>query len=207
MRALVLVDLQYDFMPGGALAVTDGDQTVAVARRLMPLFELVLASQDWHPQDHGSFVTQHADKKVGELVDLNGREQIVWPVHCVQGTPGAALHRDLDASRIDQVFFKGTDAGIDSYSAFFDNGHLKSTGLGDFLRKKAVDAVYLMGLATDYCVKYSALDSRKLGFDTYVIQDGCRGVELNPGDVQAALQEMKKAGVTLIASTDLQPEG
>lgn len=203
MRALVLVDLQYDFMPGGALAVKEGEQTVPVANRLMPCFELVVATQDWHPENHGSFVTQHPGNKVGELVDLNGIEQIVWPVHCVQDSAGASLHRDLDASRIDRAFFKGIDPGIDSYSAFFDNGHLRATGLGDYLKEQGVDALYLMGLATDYCVKYSALDAKKLGFDTYVIEDGCRGVELNAGDVQAALLEMKNAGVTIVDSASL----
>jgi nicotinamidase/pyrazinamidase len=200
MKALVLVDLQYDFMPEGALAVAEGNQTVPVANRLIPHFELVVASQDWHPENHGSFVTQHPGKEVGDLVDLNGIQQIVWPVHCVQNSAGAALHADLDRSRIDRVFLKGTDRNIDSYSAFYDNGHLKSTGLGDYLKEQGVGSVTIMGLATDYCVKYSVLDARGLGFDVRLVEDGCRGVELNAGDVQAAIEEMKKAGVAIVNS-------
>jgi len=200
MRALILVDLQYDFCPGGALAVARGDETVAIANRLLPYFSIVAATQDWHPSDHRSFATQHPGKKPGDMVDLEGIPQVLWPPHCVQGTTGAALHSDLDQARISQVFPKGTDRAIDSYSGFFDNGHRKSTGLADWLRERWIRRVYVMGLATDYCVKATALDARELGFETWVIEDGCRAVELRPGDGERALGEMRAAGVTVVES-------
>jgi nicotinamidase/pyrazinamidase len=206
MRALILVDLQNDFMPGGALAVGEGDRTVPVANRLMPRFALTVAGQDWHPEEHGSFVTRHPGNEVGDIIDLNGLEQIVWPVHCVRDTAGADFHRDLNREGITRIFRKGTDPAIDSYSTFFDNGHRRATGLGDFLRDRGVTRVFLMGLATDYCVKYSALDARQLGFETTVVLDGCRGVELKPGDVRGAIEEMKRAGVAFVESSQVPGE-
>jgi len=200
MRALILVDLQYDFCPGGALAVARGDETVAIANRLLPYFSIVAATQDWHPSDHRSFATQHPGKKPGDMIELEGIPQVLWPPHCVQGTTGAALHSDLDQARISQVFPKGTDRAIDSYSGFFDNGHRKSTGLADWLRERWIRRVYVMGLATDYCVKATALDARELGFETWVIEDGSRAVELRPGDGDRALAEMRAAGVTIVES-------
>lgn len=203
MRALILVDLQNDFMPGGALAVASGDETVLIANAVMSAFDLVVATQDWHPAGHGSFVTQHAGKNVGDVVDLAGVEQIVWPVHCVQGSEGAAFHRGLDADRISDVFHKGTDPSIDSYSGFFDNDHRSATGLGEYLQRRGVDALYVMGLATDYCVKFTVLDALEAGFVTHVIEDGCRAVELQVGDGDAALAEMEKAGARRVRSVSL----
>ena len=203
MRALVLVDLQNDFMPGGALAVSDGEATVYVANALMDHFDLVVATQDCHPNDHGSFVTQHAGVSVGDVIDLGGLEQVVWPVHCVEGTRGAELHRDLDAERIDRVFPKGTEVGIDSYSGFFDNGRRCATGLGAYLEERGVSSVYVMGLATDYCVQFTALDARSLGFDTYLVADGCRAVELAAGDGDRAIDAMRAAGVRVIVAGDI----
>jgi nicotinamidase/pyrazinamidase len=136
-------------------------------------FEIVVATQDWHPPDHGSFAANHPRRKVGDVTDLDGLEQILWPTHCVQGTRGAALVEQFDRQRVRRIFHKGTDRRIDSYSGFYDNAHRKSTGLGDFLLAGGIKRVYLMGLATDYCVKYSALDARALGFETIVIEDGC----------------------------------
>ncbi|HEY0480204.1 MAG TPA: bifunctional nicotinamidase/pyrazinamidase [Kofleriaceae bacterium] len=200
MRALILVDLQHDFCPGGALAVARGDETVAVANRLLPYFSIVVATQDWHPADHQSFATQHAGRKPGELIELDGLPQVLWPPHCVQGTTGAAFHVDLQRDKVTEVFPKGTDRTVDSYSGFFDNGHRKSTGLGDWLRARWITRVYVMGLATDYCVKATALDARDLGFDTWVIEDGCRPVELHPGDGDRAVAAMRGAGVTIVES-------
>ena len=194
-RALILVDIQNDFMPTGSLPVAQGDEVVPVANRMQRSFELVVATQDWHPPDHGSFASNHEGRKPGEMSELGGLPQVLWPDHCVQSSPGAEFHRDLDRTRVARVFHKGVDADIDSYSGFFDNGHRRSTGLGEYLREQGVTDVYILGLATDYCVKYSALDALKLGFTTYVIEDGCRGVELHAGDVQAALEEMRAAGV------------
>ncbi len=203
MDGLILVDLQNDFMPGGALAVVDGDATVPVANSLAGRFETVVATRDWHPANHGSFVTAHQDLAVGDLTTLGGLEQIVWPVHCVQETRGAAFHNDLDMTQIDEIISKAIDPDIDSYSTFFDNGHRRATGLETYLRNRSIDRIYILGLATDYCVKYTALDARQLGFEAWVVEDGCRGVNLKPGDVDAALQEMRDAGIGMIQSGEL----
>lgn len=203
-KALVLVDLQNDFIPGGSLAVREGDAVIPVANAVQKKFDgLILATQDWHPKNHGSFASNHAGKHPGEVIELGGLQQVLWPDHCVQGSRGAQFHPVLDRTRVQKVFRKGTDPAIDSYSTFFDNAHRKSTGLGDYLKSEEITDVYLLGLATDYCVKYSALDSVHLGFKTHVILDGCRGVELAKGDTQAAVDEMKKAGVQILTSADL----
>ena len=199
-KALVLVDLQNDFCPGGALAVPHGDEVIDVANRVARHFDVVVATQDWHPPAHGSFAANHAGRRPYEIVDLDGLSQVLWPTHCVQGSPGAAFHAELDARRITRVFQKGTDPSVDSYSGFHDNGHRRSTGLGEWLRGAGIDTVYVMGLATDYCVKYTALDARRDGFDVYLVEDGCRGVELAPGDSDRALDEMRAADVTVIDS-------
>jgi len=200
MRALILVDLQYDFCPGGALAVSRGDETVEIANRLLPHFSTVVATQDWHPADHESFATQHPGRRPGDTIELGGLTQVLWPPHCVQGTRGAELHAGLPRSKITEVFPKGTDRAIDSYSGFFDNGHRKPTGLAEWLRERWISRLYVMGLATDYCVKATALDARELGFDTWVIEDGCRAVELSPGDGERALSAMRAAGATIVES-------
>ena len=200
MRALVLVDLQNDFCPGGALAVPEGDRVIPIANRLQGRFELVVATQDWHPAGHRSFAANHPGRKPGDVIVWAGLEQILWPVHCVQDTPGADFHPALDRGRIRRVFQKGIDPDIDSYSALFDNAHRRSTGLGEFLKEQEVAEVCLAGLATDYCVKYSALDAVALGFPTTVIADACRGVELRPGDVEEALAAMRAAGVKIVTS-------
>ncbi len=202
-RALVIVDVQNDFMPGGALPTVRGNEVVPVINRLQPQFGLVVATQDWHPANHGSFASNHPGRKPGEVIDLAGLEQILWPDHCVQGTKGAELHPDLVRSRIQWIVRKGTDPSIDSYSAFFDNGRRKSTGLEDELRKNGVSDVYLCGLATDYCVLWSAGDAVRLGFRTHVIRDACRGVELERGDIERAFDEMRSAGVDVVTSRDL----
>jgi nicotinamidase/pyrazinamidase len=200
MDALLVVDIQNDFLPGGALAVPCGDQVIPVANRLMERFALVLATQDWHPANHGSFAANHPNRHPGEVIDLNGIMQILWPVHCVQGSPGAAFSTQIRTDRFSKVFRKGIDAGIDSYSSFFDNGRKRSTGLIDYLRDRSVDELFICGLATDYCVKFSALDSINSGIRTRVIEDACRGVDLMPGDSAAAIAEMRKAGVSILES-------
>ncbi len=205
MRALIIVDIQNDFLPGGSLAVPKGNEVIPVANRVQASFELVVATQDWHPRNHGSFASNHPGKKPGDLGELSGLPQVFWPDHCVQGSPGARLASELDDGRVEAIFRKGTDPAIDSYSGFFDNGHRKSTGLGDYLKGRDAREVYIMGLATDYCVKFTALDARSLGFATTFIGDGSRGVELKPGDVAKAVAEMKAAGVVVIASQKLAP--
>jgi len=200
MNCLIIVDVQRDFCPGGALPVPEGNQVVPVINRLMRRFDRVVATQDWHPPGHLSFAANHPGKKPGDVILLGGLEQVLWPVHCVQHTPGADFHPELDRSRIHRVFQKGTDPEIDSYSGFFDNGRRRSTGLEQYLRGEGVEEVYICGLATDYCVRWTALDAVRLGFTTYVIEDACRGVNLRPGDVAAALDQMRQAGVQLISS-------
>jgi nicotinamidase/pyrazinamidase len=197
-NALILVDIQNDFVPGGALAVPNGDEVVPVANRVMPSYGLIVATKDWHPENHKSFASQHPGNNVGDVIDLGGLKQVLWPDHCVQRTHGAELVNGLNQKLINKVFYKGTDPNIDSYSGFFDNNHRKSTGLGDFLKQQRVDEVYILGLATDYCVKYTVLDSVELGFTTHVILEGCRGIDVNPGDCKKAINEMKQAGAIMI---------
>ena len=203
MNALILVDLQNDFLPGGALPVPHGDEVIPLTNELQQRFDLVVATKDWHPPDHGSFAANHPGKEPGDHIILDGIEQILWPEHCVQNTHGAEFAPLFDASRMARVFHKGTERNIDSYSTFFDNAHRRHTGLAHYLEKRGVKNIYLMGLALDYCVKYSALDARQLGLKTHVIVDGCRGIELEPGDISRALDEMKRAGAVLLKSSDL----
>lgn len=200
---LVVVDIQNDFLPGGALAVPEADRVVPVINRLIPSFPLVVATQDWHPADHGSFFTNHPGRRPGDVVDLYGIEQILWPPHCVQGTRGAEFAPGLDTSRFAAVFRKGVDPRVDSYSTFFDNAHRRSTGLAEWLRERDLHRVTLAGLATDYCVLYSVLDARRLGLDTTVVVDACRGIELHPGDVADALAQMERVGARLVSSEEL----
>ena len=202
-KALVLVDLQYDFCPGGALAVPHGDQAIGVANRVARHFDLVVATQDWHPREHGSFAANHAGSKPYDVIDLDGLEQVLWPVHCVQGTHGAELHAELDLARVAKIFQKGTDPRVDSYSGFHDNGRRNSTGMGEWLRAEGVTTTYVLGLATDYCVKFTALDGARDGFEVYLIEDGCRAVDLAPGDGDRAIEAMRAGGVTVIDSGDI----
>lgn len=195
--ALILVDIQNDFCTGGALAVPQGEAVVPLANRLIARAGLVVATQDWHPAGHGSFAANHPGRKPFELGELGGLPQVLWPAHCVQWGGGAQFHPGLDTRRVARVFPKGTDPEIDSYSGFFDNGRRKATGLGDWLRAQGVDEVVVCGLATDYCVKATAIDAAQLGFRTFLAQDACRGVGMAPGDVPAALAAMAAAGVRL----------
>jgi nicotinamidase/pyrazinamidase len=203
VKALIVVDVQNDFVPGGALAVPEGDLIVPICNRLMKAFDLVVATQDWHPANHGSFAVNHPGKQIGDIIELNGLQQILWPAHCVQNTQGAMFVEGLETDRFDRVFQKGTDPAIDSYSGFFDNGHRKETGLATYLKMKGVNDVYVCGLATDYCVKFTALDAKQLGFGVHLVRDACRGVNLKPGDVEAAIAEMKSAGVEIVTSDNV----
>lgn len=199
MTCLLLVDLQNDFMPGGALAVPRGNEVIGTANRLAAGFDHVVASQDWHPFDHGSFASQHPGREPGEVIDLAGIEQVLWPDHCVQGSFGSEFHEDLDRSQVDAVFRKGTDPRLDSYSAFFDNARRRSTGLAEHLAARGVEELWLLGLASDYCVKFSALDAVSVGLRTRVVEEGCRGIDLSPGDVARAWDEMRSAGVQVVS--------
>ncbi|MBB4077932.1 nicotinamidase/pyrazinamidase [Lewinella aquimaris] len=201
--ALLLVDLQVDFMPTGMLPVGDGDAVVPLANALMPKYRTVVATQDWHPANHKSFAANHPWRKPGQVIDLNGLPQVLWPIHCVQDSWGAEFVSTLDTSAITEVFRKGTDPEIDSYSGFYDNGQRKSTGLADWLRGRGIEEVHVMGLATDYCVKYTVLDALREGFRTLLIEDGCREVELVPGDGERAVQEMREAGAKIARHAEL----
>ena len=204
-RALLLVDIQNDFCAGGALAVADGDNTVEVANTLIRWCaargEAVVASQDWHPAGHGSFASQHAVSPFSQG-QLDGLAQTFWPDHCVQHSEGAELHPLLETSGIDFIVHKGENPSIDSYSAFFDNGHRQQTALNGWLKTQEVNELVVLGLATDYCVKFTVLDALTLGYRVNVITDGCRGVNIRPGDSTGAFMEMSGAGATLYTLAD-----
>lgn len=199
MNALILVDIQNDFLPGGALAVPGGDEVIPATNHLMAEFDLIVATQDWHPPDHGSFAANHPSHALFETIDLHGLPQTLWPVHCVENTHGAAFAQSLDIARIAHVFRKGTRPDIDSYSGFHDNGHRHSTGMAEWLCEHGVTHLTICGLATDYCVKFTALDAIDEGFHVTLAAHACRGVNLQPGDVDRAIHEMKQRGV-IIAS-------
>lgn len=203
MKALILVDLQNDFCQGGALEVKEGNMVVPIANQLMEQFDLVVATQDWHPANHGSFAANLMWSKPGQIVELDGLQQMLWPIHCVQDSFGALFVKNLNTEKITKVFPKGTDTKIDSYSGFFDNGHRKSTGLSEYLKDKGVKEVYVLGLATDYCVKFTTLDAITEGFKTYLIEDACRGVNMQEDDSKNAIKEMDEAGASVIHSSDI----
>ncbi len=198
MKALLLIDIQNDFLPGGALAVPQGDLIVPIVNGMMPEFELVVATQDWHPADHGSFAENQPGAVVFGQGELEGLPQTFWPVHCVQHTGGALFAPGLETRRIDRVFPKGMNPAIDSYSGFFDNGHRASTGMGQWLKAAGVTELWVAGLATDYCVKFTVLDALREGFDVNVLSEACRGVELMEGDGARAWEAMAAAGAVLL---------
>jgi len=203
VKALVIVDMQRDFMPGGPLATPKGDELVPLINKLMEAFPVVLATKDWHPKDHVSFADNHPGKKPGETVMAHDIEQILWPTHCVQGTTGADFVEGLNEKKIEAIFEKGVDPEVDSYSTFFDNAKLRDTGLDAYLRKRGVDSVTLVGIATDYCVLFSALDACRLGWDVTVITDATRPINLDEKDEERALDKMQKAGVHLTTSEEV----
>jgi len=205
MKALIIVDVQYDFLPGGALAIKRGDAIIPIINEMVHYpFDLIVATKDWHPADHSSFANNHQWKVPGDVINLGGMDQILWPAHCMQGTQGSEFAPGWDTTIIDKIIYKGTDSLVDSYSTFYDNGHRKATGLENYLRDKGANQLFFAGLATDYCVKYSVLDALKLGFRCYVIVDACQGVNLHPGDSEKALQEMSKGGAILLSFKDLK---
>ena len=197
MKALLIIDVQNDFLSGGALAVPQGDEVIDAVIELIPQYEIVVATQDWHPSNHQSFAAQHPQREVGEVVRLGDLDQVLWPTHCVQGELGAELSNRLNPYDIDHVIRKGVDPQIDSYSAFFDNARQQSTGLAEYLRDRGVDEVHVAGLATDYCVKATALDAIDQRFRVVLLQHAVRGVDLQPGDCARAIEEMRSAGVEI----------
>lgn len=204
---LLLVDIQNDFLPGGALGVTDGDAVVPIANRLMPRFSSVVASQDWHPADHLSFAEQHAGFEPFQVTEVDGLNQILWPAHCVQGSAGASFASALDIAPIDHVVRKGEDRRIDSYSAFYDNDHRRQTELSAVLRRLGTDRLFVMGLAADVCVKFTVMDALAEGFPVTLIVDGTRGVDMHQGDTEAAIQAMRAAGAECTDSDALSAHG
>ena len=203
-KALIVVDVQNDFMPTGALPVFDGDQIVPLINELMPKFDLVVATQDWHPANQGSFAVNTPDSRPGEIIELDGLEQMLWSEHCVQNSKGAAFFAGLNIAAINAVFQKGTETMLDSYSGFFDNGHRNSTGLDEYLHKQGIQQLFITGLATDYCVKFTALDAVAAGFETFLIEDVCRGVNIQPGDADKAISEMKQKQVQILIMNALK---
>jgi len=191
---LLIIDVQNDFCPGGALAVADGDAVVPIINRLAERFDHVVLTQDWHPSRHSSFATAHPGSAPFETITMPYGQQTLWPDHCVQGTPGAAFHPQLATERAELVIRKGFRPDIDSYSAFYENDRHTPTGLAGYLRERGLRRVFLAGLATDFCVHYSAVDARRLGFDTVVIEAGCRAIDL-AGSLDAARAAMAEAGV------------
>ena len=203
MKALLLVDIQNDFLPGGALAVPEGDQIIPLANQLQEKFDLVVATQDWHPANHKSFASNHQGKHTFDIIELHGMEQILWPDHCVQGTAGADFSENLNMDKVEAIFRKGMNPEIDSYSGFYDNGHLKSTALADYLRGKQVTEVYLAGLAGDYCVYFSAKDALREGFKAIIIEDATRAIDA-VGFERAKADILAKGG-SIIQSSSLLP--
>lgn len=196
--ALIVIDVQNDFCPGGALAVTGGDEIISWINGLMGDFATVVLTQDWHPANHSSFAANHPGAQPFTLIQMPYGPQVLWPVHCVQGTEGAEFHKALRTDPAQLIVRKGFRTGIDSYSAFFENDHVTPTGLEGYLRSRGVMAVTLVGLATDYCVAYSALDAARLGFRATVLEGACRAIDLN-GSLAEARDKMRAAGVALEA--------
>ena len=201
MKTLIIVDAQNDFMPGGALEVRDGDRIVPVINKIIPEFELVVATQDWHPVEHKSFAINHPNRKEFEVIDLNGIEQKLWPPHCIQGTPGAEFHPQLQLNAVEAIFRSAMEIEVDSYSVFYDNAHLKSTGLAGFLREKGADDLYFCGLAADICVYYTIKDALAEGFKATLIEDAT--VPLIPEDYEKARKDILARGGKIITSEKL----
>jgi nicotinamidase/pyrazinamidase len=203
MKALIIVDMQNDFCPGGALAVEDGDTIVQGINDVASQFNIVATTQDWHPQNHGSFASNHKGAKPYDVGTLSGRSQLLWPDHCVQNSQGAEFHPGLQVNS--QNFIKGTNPAADSYSGFFDDDGA-STGLTEYLTDLNVTHVYICGLASDYCVKFTALDALKQGFTAIVLEDLCRGVNIDPADTEKALDELRTAGAFIEKSSSVDKE-
>ena len=201
MRTLIIIDVQNDFIPGGALAVPGGDEIVPLINRLQPKFDLVIATQDWHPEGHASFASSHLGKKQFESIKLDGLDQVLWPDHCVQNSEGAEFHPDLDTARVEAIFRKGTNPKIDSYSGFYDNAHLKSTGLAGYLREKGVKELYFCGLAAEFCVFFSLKDALEEGFQATLIEDATRALDNDQFDNAKA--EIRQKGGKLITSEEI----
>lgn len=202
MKTLLVIDVQNDFMPGGSLPVPDGDTIVPVINSIQDKFDLIVATQDWHPKAHSSFAVNQEGKSNFDSIEWRGQMQTLWPEHCVQSSKGAELHSELDTTKYEAIFRKGTDINIDSYSAFFDNNHLKSTGLTSYLKEKGATQLYFCGLASDICVYFSVRDAVKEGFECYFIEDASKALDLEA--FEAIKTEMIAMGVHIITSKSLK---
>ena len=206
MKCLLIVDVQNDFCEGGNLAVADSLKIIPVVNSLIEKFEknndFIIATKDWHPACHKSFASV-SKTNIGELGTLNGLPQVWWPDHCIENTKGSEFYPELLSDKIKNIIYKGNDPEVDSYSGFFDNNKVHETKLHSVLQKNKIDTLYVVGLATDYCVKYTVLDALSLGYKVYFIADGCRGVNINPDDSEKAVKEMKEAGAVIINSCDV----
>lgn len=200
--ALLVIDVQNDFIPGGQLAVPEGDQIVPLINRLGGLFKQVVIAQDWHPTGHASFASSHPGHQPYEVIQLPYGEQVLWPEHCVQGTAGAEFHPELNLPHAQLIIRKGCNPDIDSYSAFLEADRRTTTGLAGYLKERGIDTVYMVGLALDFCVMFSALDARAAGFNAFVVLDACRAIDRD-GSLAAAMERMQTAGVGLIQSNQL----
>jgi nicotinamidase/pyrazinamidase len=202
-NALLIVDVQNDFCPGGALAIPAGDRVVPIINKIQPVFDTIIATQDWHPLNHVSFAVNHPEKKIYDVISMKDVSQVLWPVHCVSGTKGAEFHSALETQRFQLILRKGMNPGLDSYSVFLENDKKTRTGLDGYLRSLEIQKIFLCGLATDYCVFYSARDAVTFGFETEVVIDACRGVDIPEGSIEEAVRQMKNIGVTFISSAEL----
>jgi nicotinamidase/pyrazinamidase len=200
-EALIVVDIQNDFLPGGSLAVSGGDEIIPIINSLQNRFELIVATQDWHPSDHKSFASSHSGRQEYEIIELNGLKQVLWPDHCVQETKGAAFSTALNSKKIEAIFRKGMDPDIDSYSGFYDNGRRKKTGMGGYLKDRGIKTIYICGIAADFCVYYTAIDGLDLGFEAFIIEDASRAINID--GYKIAMEDFKKKNGKLIMSTDL----
>ena len=200
MKTLIIVDTQNDFCPGGALEVPEGDTIIPTINRLAEQFGCILQTQDWHPEGHSSFASSHSGKSPFDTVRMPYGEQVLWPDHCIQGSRGAEFHPDLVTTRSELIVRKGFRKEIDSYSAFFENDHQTPTGLDGYLKDRGLNELYFCGLATDFCVKWSVVDARKLGYTAYLITDATKGIDVN-GSLDAAREEMKEAGAQFVTSS------
>lgn len=204
MKALLIVDVQNDFLEGGTLAVPNGNTIIPLINKILPNFDFLIYTKDWHPVNHKSFASNHKNKKNYDVIDLKGTSQVLWPDHCVQNTFGSELHKNLIKSGKNIYFIlKGTDIEVDSYSAFFDNKKINDTGLNSLLKEKNIDKVFICGLATDYCVKFTAIDAINLNYETYLIADATKAVNINPDDYEKSIEELKNKGVKIIFSKNL----
>lgn len=202
MRTLILIDVQNDFMPGGSLSVPKGNEIVPIINTIIPKFDLIVATQDWHPKDHKSFASNHREKEVFEIIDLNGLEQKLWPNHCVQNSLGAEFHPKLHQERIEAIFKKGMNPEIDSYSGFYDNDHRKTTGLAGYLKEKGATDLFFCGLAADICVYFTMVDALREGFNAILIEDASKPLDVD--DFEELKQKMREQGAIIISSKELR---